>query len=110
MVPSIWRAGNLLGTTRTFQPGVFGASCPGRQAYTSGGVLSSLPGQKGQNVIARPGEAGAKLVGRRLRSVEMMTQRPTTGSFRSSGMRLLALYKVGVPAERPRTQCTRGAV
>lgn len=41
------KAGNLLGVTRTFQPGVSG-SLPSRKAHTSGGVSPSLSGQKGQ--------------------------------------------------------------
>src|SRR5215831_19958528 len=83
--PSIWRAGNLLGIARTLQPIVLGGVDSGRTAYTSGGVLSSFPGQNGQNPVLLGTGTAVKLVGRRLRSVAMITQRPITGSLRSSG-------------------------
>src|SRR3989441_1221524 len=78
-------AGNLLGTTRSDQPGPSRVVSGGRTATISGGVLSSLPVQ---NTHGPPrGRTGSvlKSFGRRARSVEMITQRPTTGSLRSSG-------------------------
>src|SRR3989442_2407445 len=78
-------AGNLLGTTRSDQPGPSRVVSGGRTATISGGALSSLPVQ---NTHGPPrGRTGSMLksVGRRARSVEMITQRPTTGSLRSSG-------------------------
>jgi hypothetical protein len=53
--------------------------------------LSSLPGQNGQAYVALAWVLVVKCVGRRLRSVEMITQRPTTGSFLNSGMSFLVL-------------------
>src|ERR1700758_3379037 len=84
------KAGNLLGTTRTVQPGVSrcGGGPPfgfGRYAWISGGVLASFPGQKGQNPPLIFIFSRTKSVGRLARSVEMITQRPTIGSFLSSG-------------------------
>ena len=78
-------AGNLLGTTRSDQPGPLGGLPMGRTAKSSAGVRDSSPGQKGQRPFDFATGAGAKSEGRRARSVEMMTQRPTTGSLRSSG-------------------------
>src|ERR1019366_10587581 len=46
--PSISSTGNLFGTTRSDHPGWL-APLPFRYARTSGGVLLSLPAQKGQN-------------------------------------------------------------
>src|SRR5688572_33240604 len=78
-------AGNLFGTTRYDQPGVFAGESAAPPAMISGGVLSSLPAQKTHGPPrARTGSV-LKSEGRRARSVEMMTQRPTTGSLRSSG-------------------------
>ena len=83
----------MLGTTRMVQPGVLGALPRGRTAKSSEGVRDSSPGQKGQRVPADlVTGAGAKSEGRRARSVEMMTQRPTTGSLRSSGTRDVHLF------------------
>src|SRR5213593_3086957 len=102
-------AGNLLGTTRSDQPGPSRRMSGGRTATISGGVLSSLPVQKTQGPPrARTGSV-LKSVGRRERSVEMMTQRPTTGSLRSSGTaapqgRVLA----GRRATQQRRQRVRG--
>src|SRR5205807_3960999 len=45
----------------------------------------SLPGQNGQNPPFILMGSRAKSVGRLARSVEMITQRPVTGSFLSSG-------------------------
>jgi hypothetical protein len=58
------------------------------------GVSRSCPGQKGQSdvEIGRIGCIWAKSCGRPVRSVEMMTQRPTMGSRRKSG--ILSLKKV----------------
>src|SRR5262249_41741541 len=82
--PSMPNAGNLFGTTRYDQPGVFGALPGGRPARISGGVLSSWPAQKTQLTSRGWTGSGPKSDGRRARSVEMMTHRPTTGSFLSS--------------------------
>src|SRR6266508_921442 len=85
-VPSTCSAGNLFDTTRSSHPGVFGA-LPLRYASTSGGVSSSWPGQNGH--CSRPSEtvcSKRKSFGRLRRSVEMMTQRPETGSLRNSGI------------------------
>src|SRR5439155_2838109 len=55
----------------------------------SAGVLSSFPTQKGQALaFGGGGTEPLKSEGRRPRSVEMMTHRPTTGSLRSSGIAL----------------------
>src|SRR5512139_2146149 len=76
-------AGNLFETTRSVQFGSFCAP-PCRQARISGGVIRSLPGQRG-HIPSRRGEgSGGNSWGRLARSVEMMTQRPTIGSLRSS--------------------------
>src|SRR5207247_1169551 len=89
--PSILSAGNLFGTTRYVQPGPFG-SLPGRRsARISGGVWASWPSQNAHaDTRGRTGSA-TKSDGRRARSVAMMTQRPTTGSLRSSGIGLAVL-------------------
>src|SRR6266496_3553305 len=87
-VPSIPSAGNLLGTTRTDQPGLFFCALPfdsGRYARTSEGVLLSLPGHSGQKPPFCVTLLRRKSLGRLARSVEIMTQRPTTGSFLNSG-------------------------
>src|SRR5579864_1871288 len=79
-------AGNLLATTLTVQPGVLGPPPLRPYANTSGGVLPSLPKQKGQNPLPSMRTLSrTKSVGRLARSVEMMTQRPVIGSFLSSG-------------------------
>src|SRR2546427_13262507 len=81
-------AGYLLGTTRSDQPGALATESGLRMLRISGGVLTSLAGQKTQLLVfARTGSM-VKSDGRRPRSVEMITQRPTTGSLRSSGMSL----------------------
>src|SRR5438046_951298 len=88
-LPSMPSAGNLFGATRTVQPGVARCGGPqfhfGRAAWILGGVLLELPEQKGQNPPFILTESRAKSVGRLARSVEIMTQRPTMGSFLSSG-------------------------
>src|SRR5579884_158072 len=84
-LPSIPSAGNLLGTTRTVHPE---PSCPeplGRYASTSEGVLFSLPAQNGQNPLFLGTGSRTKSAGRLARSVEIMTHRPTMGSFLNSG-------------------------
>src|SRR4029453_2732797 len=84
-VPSIISAGNLFGMTRTFHPGVFGAVPERRTATISGGVLSSCPSQNGQkDPSAWDSCDGTKSMGRRLRSVAMMTQVLETGSCLNS--------------------------
>src|SRR5262249_26074588 len=85
--PSTCSAGNLFGTTRTSQPGEFGAPPFCRYDSTSGGVSDSWPGQNGH--CSRPRtmvRSTRKSLGRFWRSVEMITQRPVTGSLRSSGI------------------------
>src|SRR4030095_867207 len=79
-------AGNLLATTRKDQPEVLAGESGGRPTRISGGGLSSLPGQKTQLPPRATTGSVLKSDGRRARSVEMMTQRPTTGPFRSSGI------------------------
>src|SRR5262245_16775435 len=79
-------AGNLLGTTRYDHPGVLGGLPGARPARISGGVLSSWPAQNTQLVSFGRTGSGPKSVGRRPRSPEMITQRPTMGSFLSSDM------------------------
>src|SRR2546428_3814829 len=99
--PSILSAGNLFGTTRYVQPGPFG-SLPGRRsAKISGGVWASWPSQNEHaDTRGRTGSVATKSDGRRARSVAMMTQRPPTGSLRSSGMALAVLRLDGPLEER----------
>src|SRR3989304_2647379 len=87
--PSTARAGNLLGTTRTHQPGPL-RELPGlRKASTSGGVICSLPGQKGQLSLS-PWATGvcaaAKSLGLFARSVAMTTHSRVIGSLRNWGI------------------------
>ena len=89
-------------TSRASSP----ASPGGRPTRISGGVLSSLPGQNTQLPPCATTGSVVKSDGRRARSVEMMTHRPTTGSFRRSG--------IGVPPRRrppasPRARAARPA-
>src|ERR1700730_1302263 len=98
--PSMPSAGNLFGTTRMLQPGVLAP--PPLRPYTriSGGVLDSLPTQKGQffesdaTTLSR-----RKSFGRFPRSVEMITHRPVIGSFRNSGKAILLNVLRGLPKE-----------
>src|SRR5688572_6304492 len=83
--PSMRSAGNLFGTTRKDQPAELAGKPTARPARISGGVLSSLPAQNTQLGVRGFTGSGVKSEGRRARSVEMITQRPTTGSLRSSG-------------------------
>src|SRR5436190_21361787 len=83
--PSIRSAGNLFATTRYDHPGPFGRLSGLRPARISGGVLSSLPSQKAHAPPTGRTGSWAKSEGRRARSVAMITHRPTTGSFLSSG-------------------------
>src|SRR5437867_10009223 len=95
--PSIIKAGYLLGTTRTVQPGVFG-DVPSRNAMISGGVFDSLPEQNGQ--LSEEGiSVGERLksIGLRLRSVAMITHRREIGSCRSSDILLAAPLRSGGP-------------
>src|SRR5438874_1225423 len=57
-----------------------------RAARISGGVLCSLPSQKTHSLPTGRTGCAAKSEGRCARSVAMITQRPTTGSLRSSGI------------------------
>src|SRR2546423_1732913 len=52
----------------------------------SGGVLSSWPSQNGHRGVPADGTSALAVMGRLARSVAMMTQRPTMGSLRSSGI------------------------
>src|SRR5262245_18789877 len=80
--PSMRSAGNFLGTTRYVQPGPSAQEARTRPDRISDGVCASFPGQKGQ---VRGSTLASKSDGRWARSVAMITQRPTTGSFLSSG-------------------------
>src|SRR5207245_3626915 len=84
--PSLLSAGNLFAPTRTDQPGALDALPGPRTASTSSGGRVSWPAQNAQGP-ALTGCAGVdrKSDGRRDRSVEMITQRATMGSRRSSG-------------------------
>ena len=83
-VPSTRSTGNWFGTTRSVQPGPF-AAVPLRCASSSRGVMCSCPSQKGHETSgAICTDSRRKSVGRLRRSVEMITQRPVTGSLRSS--------------------------
>jgi hypothetical protein len=83
------RAGNLLGTTLTLQPGESARVEPSRYARTSGGVSASWPAQKGQGSSKFDLIVGAVALGLLLRSLAMMTHRSTTGSFLNSDMDVL---------------------
>src|SRR5581483_10484271 len=113
-VPSTCSAGYLLGTTRTSHPGPLGAPPFWRYAITSGGVIASWPGQNGQ--CSRPTIAARskwKSWGRCWRSVEMITQRPVTGSLRSCGIECvlhdLDRGLAGVDANRDDVEAARDA-
>src|SRR5438477_7266109 len=83
------KAGNLLGTTRVSQPGLFGSSPLLRMVNISGGVWSSRPEQNGQRDRASgvsSSRRGSGASGRCARADEMITHRPLIGSFRSSGL------------------------
>jgi len=82
-------SGNLLGTTRVSQPGLFGSSPLLRIVNISGGVWSSRPEQNGQRARASgvsSSRRGSGASGRCARADEMITHRPLIGSFRSSGL------------------------
>src|ERR671914_2799970 len=71
--------------TRRLQPGPSGADPLRPYASSSFGVISSWPSQKGHESSAPiVTDSRRKSVGRFRRSVEMITQRPVTGSLRSS--------------------------
>src|SRR5438445_3392019 len=87
MRSSVRRAGKRLGTTRRVQPGPFGGPPLSRRSSSSGGVIASCPGQKGQLAGSSwSGRVRTTAFGRSARSGATITQRPTTGSLRSSGM------------------------
>src|SRR5207244_8760650 len=87
MRSSVRRAGKRLGTTRRVQPGPFGGPALSRRTSSSGGVIASCPGQKGQLAGSSwSGRVRTTAFGRSARSGATITQRPTTGSLRSSGM------------------------
>src|SRR5215467_3358686 len=95
------RAGNLFGTTRICHPGPLGNVPASRTARISSGVRPSWPEQKahGPALWGRTG-AEEKSEGRRDRSVEMITQRPTTGSRLSSGTDGLLLLGARLACEQ----------
>src|SRR3990170_2346959 len=106
--PSMRRAGNLLLTTRTFQPGVLGAVPSRPTANSSGGVRLSRPSQKGHfsmsfSVIS----SCLKSVGLAARSVAIITQRRLIGSFRSSGTYALTSTRIPVSASGLRSPTRR---
>src|SRR2546427_4380954 len=103
-------AGNLLGTTRSDQPGPSRVVSGGRTATISGGALSSLPVQNTHGPLRGRTGSMLKSVGRRARSVEMITQRPTTGSLRSSGTAALErrVFARGRAAEQRRQRVGGG--
>ncbi len=81
--------GNLLGNTRTRQPGASGVPAPVRA--TSGGVSASAPGQNGQSGASTPRGAFVvepalleKVTGRAPRPAATITSCPLSGSWRSS--------------------------
>src|SRR5687768_15956354 len=79
------KAGNLLGTTRTCQPGRSGSLSASRSAHTSGGVMCSLPGQNGQPSGPRGAPTSPRNAsGRAARPAVIATQPPLIGSWRSS--------------------------
>src|SRR6267142_709894 len=84
---SVRRAGNRLGTTRSVQPGPLPGAPLSRWTSSSGGVIASCPGQKGQPAgLSCSANVRTSAFGRSARSGATITQRPTTGSLRSSGM------------------------
>src|SRR5262245_32407194 len=92
-VPSTCSAGNLFGTTRRSHPGPLGPLPLLRKASTSGGVICSRPVQNGQYCSPMTaGRSSRKSLGRFRRSVEMITQRPVTASFLSSGILLVYVH------------------
>src|SRR5262245_42831469 len=102
-------AGYLLGITRTVHPGPLATPSPGRIAAISAGVLSSLPGQNGQNPPSgRTSPPSAKSSGRRLLSLAMITQRFESGSCRSSDIGLLPAGRRSPP--RPSSEKGRGQI
>src|SRR5512140_760948 len=99
--PSMRRAGNLLGTTRTSQPGWLGQVL-WRRAWISGGVVASCVGQKGQKTSFCSIAGVWNSSGRRPRSGAMMTHRFWMGSWRRSDMALTAAGQgegAGAPLE-----------
>src|SRR6185369_2481771 len=65
-----------------------------RNASTSGGVICSRPVQKGQNCSPiTVGRSRRKSLGRLRRSVEIITQRPVTASFLSSGILVVDVHE-----------------
>src|SRR5205085_2874561 len=94
--PSMPSAGNLFGTTRTHQPEALGAAPFGLYESTSGGVISSLPGQNGQLGLKTGfpcrSSPGLKSLGLRLRSEAIITHSLVTGSLRSCGIAILLIH------------------
>src|SRR3981081_365507 len=89
---SLESATNLLGITRTDHGSL---AFPGYRV-TSGGVLSSLPGQNGQvstkDGVGWTGRCVTSSSGRLARSVAMMTHSLVKKFWRSSGMVILLIF------------------
>ena len=85
-VPSTCSAGNLLGTTRRSQPARSARRrAAERQHLGRRHVLVARAERAVRRRRGRVDRSMRKSFGRLRRSVEMMTQRPVTGSLRSSG-------------------------
>ena len=80
------KAGNLFGMTLKSQSGLFGDELPGRTAYTSAGVICSLPGHSGHIAAFGGGGSSIKKTGRLPRSVDIITHLSIIGSFLNSGI------------------------
>ena len=76
----------MFGMTLKVHPGAFGCNPDGLKAMISGGVVYSLPGQKGQNPPFFLWDGETKSVGLFPLSTEMITHLPTMGSFLNSGI------------------------
>src|SRR5579884_1020427 len=91
-------AENLLGTTRTCH-----LPAPLGTRRTSGGVLSSLPGQKGQlgtkEATGFPACERTSSFGRLARSVAMMTHSLVTKFCRSSGIKTPQKLSIGTSSK-----------
>src|SRR5512134_1628003 len=72
--------------TLRLHPGPLADEPAGLKAMISGGVVYSFPGQNGQNPPFFRWDCERKSVGLFPRSIDMMTHRPTIGSFLSSGI------------------------
>ena len=93
----------LIGTTRSDQPALF-ASEPLRYARISGGVWLSFPSQNGQKPPDFSTLCLPFINGRRALSVDIITHRPVTGSFLSSGIKLIEFSYLSLPQARIATK------